>query len=217
MRYSVLVVEDDATWQMLYGKCLNDLPLDLFYANDGAEGLTKLRERTYDLILLDLVMPNVTGLDLLARADASGLKLPPVIVCSSLDDKDVIIEALASGASNYLTKPIDAERLRGLVSALLHIEVVDSTPPPQPVKAPDKPVSVAPAPKSAREKNLAGAMAEMVFHKKSGSVLVETAVGEGKLTYERGKLKVVRYMDQIGIDALEKLKQMYHLRVLVEV
>jgi two-component system chemotaxis response regulator CheY len=78
-------------------------------AEDGKAALTELRKETYDLILSDLHMPNMDGLELLraVRSD-SNLKDIPFIMMTLDGKKDVLLEAVKEGLNDYLMKPVTA-------------------------------------------------------------------------------------------------------------
>ncbi len=82
-------------------------------AANGAEALARGRELRPDIFLIDLRMPVMTGIEAIRaiRADPS-LKTTPVLVLTTFDDEDDVIEAVTAGANGYLLKDIDAEDLR---------------------------------------------------------------------------------------------------------
>lgn len=228
MKHDVLIIDDDQDLHLLYKKRLGDLPIELAFADDGAIGLQMLQTIQYDLILLDLLMPNMTGLELLYHAEQKSIKLPPVIVCSSVSDDEYIITALNAGAANYAIKPLDFQKLRGLVAELLGFEVPAST--AQPVSKaigstnhtgnaipPVVPVAATPTVSSQeRERRLSQVMADMVFSRKTGKVLVNSSAGNGQLVYEKGRLKTVQFNAVSGMEALEKLRSIQTPEITVQ-
>ena len=105
---SILVVEDDHDSRELVVRLLARHGFALATAADGAEALRMVTASRPDLILLDIMMPELSGLDLLflLRQSYSREELPVIMLtaCSELEDA---IEALAMGANDYLTKPVD--------------------------------------------------------------------------------------------------------------
>jgi putative two-component system response regulator len=91
--------------------------------SDSREALTVVRAESPDLVLLDLMMPHVSGLEILAsiRADINTLHTP-VIVLTASTDRDTRIEALSTGANDFLNKPIDPSELVPRVANLLALK-----------------------------------------------------------------------------------------------
>ena len=89
-------------------------------ANDGREGLARLGERAFDLVLLDVMMPELNGYEVLAqiRADER-LRHIPVIMISALDQVDSVVRCIELGAEDYLPKPFDPVILRARVTTCL--------------------------------------------------------------------------------------------------
>ena len=116
----VLVVDDQESMQMLIGASLRGLGLkDIVCAGDGVEALEALKRRTADLILLDLEMPRMGGLDTLKaiRADAN-LKRAAVIMVTGRADAGVVREIVAVGINGFLIKPVSADALKARIKAL---------------------------------------------------------------------------------------------------
>jgi class 3 adenylate cyclase len=89
-------------------------------AEDGGEALEMLASRPFDLVLLDIVMPRVSGYEVLARLKADpALRHLPVLVLSALDDIDAVARCLDMGAEDYLPKPFNPVILRARVGACL--------------------------------------------------------------------------------------------------
>lgn len=111
-RYSgtLLIVEDDEDIRGLLRDCLEECGYTLDTAADGAEGLRKVRAGSFDLVITDLNMPNLNGLELIAavRDEALG---PDLLVLSANGQISRAVEAMRLGASNYLVKPVDLKLL----------------------------------------------------------------------------------------------------------
>lgn len=107
-RPTLLVVDDDATNRDLLSRRLAPLGFAVATAASGEEALQALRERPCDAVLLDVMMPGQSGLDVLTeiRRDARTRHLP-VIMVTARSGSDDIVEALGLGANDYVTKPID--------------------------------------------------------------------------------------------------------------
>jgi DNA-binding NtrC family response regulator len=109
--YRVLVIDDDRSIRRTLEKFLQSEGHEVITAADGREALTKLRESAADLVLLDLGLPEIDGLELLEKAQAFK-PLPPIVVVTARDDMHSTVRAIQLGAYDYLVKPIDVDRLR---------------------------------------------------------------------------------------------------------
>jgi len=107
-RCKLLVVDDNPQNRELLLRRLTGSGYQVEVAEGGAEALEKINQAHYDLVLLDQVMPGMSGLDLLRllRATHSSSELP-VIMVSALNDSEVIVDAFDLGANDYVVKPID--------------------------------------------------------------------------------------------------------------
>ncbi len=102
----ILIVEDDRFLRELYEELLRDEGFEVATAEDGEEGLTKMREGGYDLILLDILMPKRDGLDILRELKKEGPAKPngPVVLLTNMGQDATIKEGFALGAQSYLIK-----------------------------------------------------------------------------------------------------------------
>lgn|SRR5687768_4895366 len=101
-----LIVDDSSTMRQLIGFAVRRIPgLALVEAENGVEALRLLGERTFDLILLDINMPVMSGFTLLEELQARS-DVPPVIVITTEDAQEDIDRALALGAAAYVMKPV---------------------------------------------------------------------------------------------------------------
>lgn len=106
MSKAILVVDDDLFVRDLYKEALEQEGYKVTTAENGAEGLEKLREHWYDLVFLDIVMPEMTGLEVIKKlksADPEIITGPIVILSNSTYDDDVE-KALKMGAQAYVLK-----------------------------------------------------------------------------------------------------------------
>lgn len=123
---TVLVVEDDAALRRALVTSLFASDYDVIDVATGEEALVHARDRGPDLVLLDLALPGIDGLDTL-RGLRSFTDVP-VVVLTVRDDRQDKISALDGGADDYVTKPFDSEELLARVRAALrrspdHVEV----------------------------------------------------------------------------------------------
>lgn len=116
----LLVVDDEEPNRDLLSRRLRKAGFDVECAASGKEALEVLKREAIDLVLLDNMMPEMSGLDLLRllRATQSASELP-VIMVTALHDSSRVVEALSTGANDYVTKPIDFPVALARVEALL--------------------------------------------------------------------------------------------------
>lgn len=117
----VLTVDDSKALRGIVRKQLAPLNLDLDEAEHGEEGLAKLREGTYDLVLLDVTMPVMDGPTMLRRMREGGNRTP-VIMLTAESGSAVIGEAMKLGLQDYMLKPMKPEELRAKVCKVLKID-----------------------------------------------------------------------------------------------
>jgi len=130
---NILIVDDDRLTRLMLSSILEGGGHAVAAAADGAEALRLAGERGFDLVLLDIWMPGMSGLEVLERLH--GLAAPPrVIVLTSDETPETLIEAVRRQAGRYLTKPVEAERLLSVVAEQLRapehppIEVLSARP-----------------------------------------------------------------------------------------
>jgi CheY-like chemotaxis protein len=117
-RPKVLAIDDDA---LTHHFLRRELHCDLSAAMSGEEGLELISRGSFELVLLDIVMPGLDGFQVLAKLRADPrTRLLPVVVLSMLDRRENVARAFELGADDYLIKPIDPFELRSRVKA--HIE-----------------------------------------------------------------------------------------------
>ena len=120
MKPSILLIEDDRDMSELVGGHLEHSGFDVQRADDGIKGQALALQYTPDLILLDLMLPNVDGLTLCQRLrrDERTASIPILMLTALGGTKDKV-SGFNSGADDYLTKPFDLEELQARVKALL--------------------------------------------------------------------------------------------------
>jgi CheY-like chemotaxis protein/signal transduction histidine kinase len=119
---TLLVVDDDAMNRDLLTRQLVREGYAVFTAASGKEALDKLRLQDFDLVLLDVMMPEMDGIQVLERIqqDPSLCEIP-VLMISALDEIESVARCIDKGAADYLAKPFDPVLLRARVSAPLQI------------------------------------------------------------------------------------------------
>jgi two-component system chemotaxis response regulator CheY len=118
---NVLIVDDYKTMLRIIRNLLKQIGFEsVDEATDGSEALSKLRAKTYGLIISDWNMEPMTGLELLqsVRADAR-LKALPFIMITAESKTENVIAARQAGVSNYIVKPFNAETLQGKIEKVL--------------------------------------------------------------------------------------------------
>ena len=112
----VLLVEDLDDSRFMLRRLLELEGFDVIEACDGAIALESLRKNSCDLVLLDLRLPNIDGFQVTRALRATTqFQTIPIIILSALDDEYTRTEARAAGCNDYVTKPIDLERLTALI------------------------------------------------------------------------------------------------------
>jgi DNA-binding response OmpR family regulator len=115
---SVLIVEDERYIRVTLSFALGKLNVSLDTAANGEEALQKLAERPYTVMLLDLRMPGVDGMEVLRRVPEIRPDLKVVII-TAYGSVEAAVEAMKLGAVDFLQKPFDPDEVRELVSSLL--------------------------------------------------------------------------------------------------
>lgn len=115
----ILIVEDDATFRGLLTAILEDAGHEVVQAADGAAGLARLQQESFDLVLSDLKMPRMGGIELF-QASRQDLSAPPFVLITAFGTVEQAVAAIKDGVSDFLTKPLqDPATLRALVERLL--------------------------------------------------------------------------------------------------
>ncbi len=114
----VLVVDDEPNLRKILAAQLSRDGYDVSTAEDGEQGLTFLRENHVDLVITDLKMPKVDGMTLLKEALRENPELP-IVMITAHGTVDTAVEALKTGAFDYLTKPFDKDEVRQIVAKAL--------------------------------------------------------------------------------------------------
>jgi adenylate cyclase len=118
---SVLVADDDRINRTLLSRALRDDGHRVRTAADGREALAMLAEEPADVVLLDVVMPQLDGVSVLQRMKADeAVRDVPVIMISALDDLAHVVRCIELGAEDYLPKPFNPVLLRARISAGLN-------------------------------------------------------------------------------------------------
>jgi class 3 adenylate cyclase len=121
---NILAVDDDALNRGVIERIVSRKGHTVTLASGGKEALQKIKDGSFDLVLLDIMMPDVDGVDVLREIrQHHSMSALPVIMVSALDDSDKVVELLELGANDYVTKPIDAKVLQARVKTQLNVVI----------------------------------------------------------------------------------------------
>ena len=116
----LLVVDDNKVNRLLLGRGLEQHGHRVAFAENGRQALALLRAEPFDLVMLDVVMPEMDGYQVLATLTSDPqLRHIPVVMTSALDELDSVVKCIELGAEDYLTKPINPVLLRARINASL--------------------------------------------------------------------------------------------------
>lgn len=113
----VLIVEDDKNIVELLSIHLRDLGCELDVALDGQEGLLKILSGQYQLIILDLMLPSMDGIEVCRKARAKGINSPIMMLTAKSEEIDKVL-GLEMGADDYMTKPFSIREFIARVKAI---------------------------------------------------------------------------------------------------
>ncbi len=118
---NVLIVDDSSTMRKIISRSLRQAGLavdDIYEAGDGIEGLSVLGSKSVDLILSDINMPNMDGLEFIKQVRGNGNTVPIVMITTE-GGEDIINEAISSGASTSIKKPFTPDQLNEKLGGLI--------------------------------------------------------------------------------------------------
>ena len=121
MRKRILIVDDEPSIRRVLRAQLNRDGYDVTAAENGAEAITLLEREPFELVVTDLKMPGVGGMELLAYC-ATNFPGLPVILITAHGTVDSAVEAIKLGAQDYITKPFDQDDLRHVIQKALRVE-----------------------------------------------------------------------------------------------
>ncbi|MCG8702040.1 MAG: response regulator transcription factor, partial [Bacteroidales bacterium] len=114
----ILVVEDEEHMLMGLRDNLKFEGYDVDIASDGEEGLSKIQKRTFDLIILDVMLPKISGFDICKKIRHQNIETPIIFLTAKSEEIDKVI-GLESGGDDYMTKPFSLRELLARVKAVL--------------------------------------------------------------------------------------------------
>ena len=117
MTTKIFVIDDDSAVTDLLSVLLNTQGFQVWVTNSSSEGLTQIREKAPDLVILDLMMPEMDGWEVCKAVRA--FSDVPIIVLSALNDPSMVASVLDAGADDYLTKPTPSRVLVAHIKRLV--------------------------------------------------------------------------------------------------
>jgi DNA-binding response OmpR family regulator len=118
MKENILIVEDEEALRMTLGDRLKSEGYMVDFAVDGEEGMEKATQLPFDLIILDIMLPRRSGLDLCMDIRRAGLATPILLLTARAQTSDKVV-GFKLGADDYVTKPFDTLELMARIEALL--------------------------------------------------------------------------------------------------
>ena len=113
----ILVIDDEINIAWLFREIFGSV-YEVHSAETGRDGLDQARKHDFDLIMLDLRLPDIGGLDVLDSLIAQGCRCP-IIIMTAYGEVKTAVRAMKAGAHDYITKPFDLEELKMLVEGAL--------------------------------------------------------------------------------------------------
>lgn len=118
MAQNILVIEDEPTLARLLSYNLSQEGYDTKVVDHGGEGLQEALQHSYDLIILDIMLPGMNGFEVLSKLRQKGSKTP-VIILTARNAEEEVVQGLKCGADDYITKPFGVAELLARVAAVL--------------------------------------------------------------------------------------------------
>lgn len=119
MALKILTIDDEPSMTTLISLLLKNYGMEVITANDGQKGIKLVRSEAPDVVMLDLMMPDMTGTEVCQAIRT--FSNVPILAYSALNDREEIAKALAAGINDHLEKPspseVIAKRIRQLVKA----------------------------------------------------------------------------------------------------
>src|ERR1043165_6991663 len=129
MRYKVLTVDDSKTVRIIVKKAFKAFDAEIFEGANGVEGLAIAAKETPDLILLDVTMPVMDGVEMLTKLKADpALKAIPVVMLTAEGGRDNVLKIAKIGVRDYLVKPFKEEILVEKCSRVVDLKPVNEAP-----------------------------------------------------------------------------------------
>lgn len=118
MAQRLLVIEDEPTLSRLLSYNLTQEGFNVTVEEHGTSGYERASKETFDLILLDVMLPGMNGFDILEKLRQQGIKTP-IIILTAKNAEEEVVQGLKMGADDYITKPFGVSELLARVSAVM--------------------------------------------------------------------------------------------------
>lgn len=118
---SILVIEDDSSVASVLVRALNEQGYETTLATDGNMGWQMVNESTYNLLILDIMLPGINGLDLCKKIRSANITTP-VLMLTALGSTQNVVKGLDYGADDYLVKPFKLEELLARIRSMVRRE-----------------------------------------------------------------------------------------------
>ncbi|MFN7671152.1 MAG: response regulator [Planctomycetota bacterium] len=122
MAKNILIVDDSATMRKIIMRGIRQAGIDnaeFKEAGDGVEGLQAIAAGAFDLILSDVNMPNMNGLDFVKAVTEKLATPPPIVMITTEGSEEIVREAMHRGATGYLRKPFTPEKIQEVIGPFL--------------------------------------------------------------------------------------------------
>lgn len=126
MSQKILIIEDEPTLARLLSYNLTQEGYDVSVIDHGLEGLQVALQKSFDLIILDIMLPGMNGFEILTKLRQTGMRTP-IIILTARNAEEEVVQGLKHGADDYITKPFGVAELLARVSAVLRRTSNDDT------------------------------------------------------------------------------------------
>lgn len=117
----ILFVDDSSIMRLFARMSTRNIHgISITEAQDGMEAVEKIREELFDLIITDINMPNMDGLQLIRHIRMMGLSIP-IIILTTLGEEQDVARGMDLGANDYVTKPISSHKLTNIISNFMDV------------------------------------------------------------------------------------------------
>ncbi|KOA20849.1 alkaline phosphatase synthesis transcriptional regulatory protein PhoP [Clostridium homopropionicum DSM 5847] len=118
MSNKILIVDDEKNIRLTLKKCLEDQQYEISIATNGEEGISKIKSEKFDLVMLDIKMPGLNGMQVLKEIRDKGINVN-VIMMTAYGTIEKAVEAMKLGAIDFISKPFTPEEVRVIVKEVL--------------------------------------------------------------------------------------------------
>lgn len=124
MSRKILIVDDEKNIRLTLKKCLEDQQYEISIATNGEEGIDRIQSNHFDLVMLDIKMPGLNGMEVLKEIRDKGIKVN-VIMMTAYGSIEKAVEAMKLGAIDFISKPFTPQEVRKIVKEVLERQDID--------------------------------------------------------------------------------------------